>query len=136
MTLETTPYDEKPITKSEATAGQLEAVVSAYVADYEMRTEPAYAPTEWERQVIEDAIQGLLADDEFIAAFNDWQAAVRGERPGTGTDWQRRAEKAEAALREIALYTGEGPRTTPWQAIVKDITDHARAALDESQPVT
>lgn len=41
----------------------------------------------------------------------------------------KRALAAETALREITVYTGEGPRTTPWQAIVKDITDHARAAL-------
>lgn len=35
----------------------------------------------------------------------------------------------ETALKEICLYTGEGPRTTPWQAIVKDILAHAHAAL-------
>jgi hypothetical protein len=34
------------------------------------------------------------------------------------------------ALRSIAEYTGTGPATTPWQAIVKDLSDIARAALE------
>ena len=42
------------------------------------------------------------------------------------------AELVEA-LAKIAEYTGEGPSTTPWQYIVKNMSEVARAALAKAQ---
>lgn len=53
-----------------------EQILRAYVADYEMHGEDTlgqdalYIPTERERALIVDAIQGLLAEPEFIAALS------------------------------------------------------------------
>lgn len=33
------------------------------------------------------------------------------------------------ALRNIGMYTGEGPSTTPWQEIVRDVAQKARDAV-------
>lgn len=44
--------------------------ISAYVADYDFRGDDGdHTPTEGERILIEDAIMGLLADDDFLSAF-------------------------------------------------------------------
>jgi hypothetical protein len=50
--------------------------------------------------------------------------------PSTILSLIARVEQMEEALRSIADYTGTGPATTPWQAIVKDLSDIARAALE------
>jgi hypothetical protein len=42
-------------------------------------------------------------------------------------------EALRATLRSIGKYTGEGPSTTPWQDIVRDIGEQARAAM-KGQP--
>lgn len=34
-----------------------------------------------------------------------------------------------AALKEVAEYVGEGPPTTPWRDIVRDLGERARIAL-------
>ena len=53
-----------------------EQVMQDYVADYEMRGEDQdgrdaiYTPTEGERLLIIDAIRGLLAEPEFVAALS------------------------------------------------------------------
>lgn len=53
-----------------------EQVMQDYVSDYEMRGEDQdgrdaiYAPTEGERLLIIDAIRGLLAEPEFLAALS------------------------------------------------------------------
>lgn len=82
----------------------------------------------------------LLADLERVA--RDFCKDVSMDPEGTWpddvireairyiSDSDARAKRLGDALREITIYTGEGPYTTPWQAIVKDITDHARAALE------
>ncbi len=54
-----------------------------------------------------------------------------------GTDAAYIAHAANAypklieALRQVASYTGEGPNTTPWRDIVRDLGEDARAALKE-----
>jgi hypothetical protein len=56
-----------------------ERVVQDYIADYEMRGEDSlgqdasYIPTERERMLIVDAIHGLLAEPEFVAALSPSQ---------------------------------------------------------------
>ena len=44
-------------------------------------------------------------------------------------DKQARIEALEAALRDIAEYSGEGPLTTPWRDIVREVSKTANAAL-------
>lgn len=48
--------------------------LAAYLRDYEMSTDDGidYQPTEFEAVMIEDAIQGLLADHEFLGALAGW----------------------------------------------------------------
>lgn len=44
-----------------------------YVEGYEM---PDYTPNEHERALIMDAVQGLLAEPEFLRAVHAWYAAA------------------------------------------------------------
>jgi hypothetical protein len=68
-----------------------EAVTDKYVKGYEWDAgEDGYhVPTESERILIEDAIAGLLADEDFVRTFNAWQDEVmsfaRSETPAGGT---------------------------------------------------
>ncbi len=39
------------------------------------------------------------------------------------------------ALREIGAYAGDGPATTPWQDIVRDLGQIARDALEKAETV-
>jgi hypothetical protein len=53
----------------------IESTVDDYIADYEMLCEDSegregsYTPNERERDLIKDAVAGLLANDEFLSAF-------------------------------------------------------------------
>ena len=44
----------------------LSAYVGEYVEEYEFRGDTDYAPNEQERMVMQDAIEGLMADERFI----------------------------------------------------------------------
>lgn len=65
----------------------LDVAIDEHVEGYEMYgegdagREGTYTPTEYERLLIEDAIQGLLADEAFVETFNTWQDQVRKARP-------------------------------------------------------
>jgi len=65
----------------------IEAAIHAYVEDYEMVGEDeegrdgCYTPTETERDIITDAVMGLLADTDFVAAY-DRVAATPAEPVG------------------------------------------------------
>jgi hypothetical protein len=66
---------------------KIEAAIHAYVEDYEMLGEDdsgrdgCYSPTETERGLITDAIMGLLADDDFMAAL---RTPAQGEPVAAG----------------------------------------------------
>ena len=52
--------------------------ISAFCDEYEWIGDFGYhVPEEAERVLIEDAIQGLLADETFLRTFNSWQDNVR-----------------------------------------------------------
>lgn len=64
----------------------LDAVSAAkneYLSDYEMVVENEegaegyYKPTDREKMLIKDAIDGLLADEDFVVAYDAWREAVR-----------------------------------------------------------
>lgn len=57
--------------------------LSEYLRDYKMATDDGadYRPTEFEAALIEDAIQGLLADSEFMGALVGWLRLKQGTTP-------------------------------------------------------
>lgn len=62
-------------------------LVSDFVTNYEFYGEDesgrdgTYTPTEPEKHLIEDAINGLLSDEVFVATFCHWQDLVRKVAP-------------------------------------------------------
>jgi hypothetical protein len=44
----------------------IEKYLGVYLLEYQLFGEPPYIPTEREQLLIEDAIRGLLADEQFI----------------------------------------------------------------------
>jgi hypothetical protein len=71
---------------------------------------------------------------EFLNRFNDEHGKVNCTRMRKEFERLTNALTArDELLRDIAEYTGEGPHTTPWRAIVKDISDRARAILAEGE---
>ena len=60
----------------------MEAAKQAYLEEYECEGETdegarvTYYYTEFEKRLIEDAIDGLLADQKFLDAFNEWQRRI------------------------------------------------------------
>lgn len=54
--------------------------ISSYVNDYEMQGDDGcHTPNEIELALIEDAINGLLVDDDFLKTFNTWQSMIHGK---------------------------------------------------------
>lgn len=62
-----------------AALDRVQAIVGAYVEEYELDDgeNVHHIPDESERAMIEDAIQGLIADDAFVAAWDAWRDVVR-----------------------------------------------------------
>jgi len=81
-----TPVDEPQDLQGQPATGwaAVGRLVSEYVEGYEMRGDGDYTPTESERLLIEDAIHGLLADDEFLLALES--ARADSTPAGTLTD--------------------------------------------------
>lgn len=54
---------------------QVEGIVQTFVSDYELDSGDGayYMPTDNERALITDAINGLLANDDFVDALHKWQ---------------------------------------------------------------
>lgn len=54
---------------------KIEAAIDSYIEDYELMVEDDegreghHTPTELERMLIKDCVMGILADDDFLAAF-------------------------------------------------------------------
>lgn len=64
----------------EQLAGMVEDIVEEYADNYEFDAgddDGHHVPDEWELALIRDALHGLTADPEFVAAFNAWQDEVR-----------------------------------------------------------
>ncbi len=59
---------------------ELERIEAGFVESYEFDdgNGGCYRPTEKERVLIADAIAGLMADEDWLAAFDAWRDAVRG----------------------------------------------------------
>lgn len=74
-----------PQTAAPFETDRLEQIVDAYLADYEMVGEAedgrdaCYQPTDSERALIKDAILGLLADEEWDAAWGRYVAALASQ---------------------------------------------------------
>jgi hypothetical protein len=92
--------------------------------------------TAWQPTAIKAAaeLRRLHEESDLLASAADkLRALYREER----TELLRQRDQATAqrdalleALRKIGAYTGEGPTyTTPWQKIVADLGQTARAAL-------
>jgi hypothetical protein len=76
------------------------AVVNEYLDDYEMddgENSSPYVPSEHEAFLICDAVQGLLAHDEFVSTFNAWQDAVRARLAAPMLNGLTASETAETA---------------------------------------
>ncbi|OZI61593.1 hypothetical protein [Bordetella genomosp. 11] len=59
----------------------IQAAVDEYLDGYDLRTDEAcHTPTEFERFLLTDAVAGLLADDEFMAALAALAAAKQEVR--------------------------------------------------------
>ena len=74
---------------NDETRAALETVDEAmkkYLDEYELVGEDArgregtYTPTDHERMLIQDALDGLFAEEDFLAKFNHWQDLVRARR--------------------------------------------------------
>lgn len=53
-------------------------IVDRFVNEYELDDgELSHTPSEVERFLISDAIQGLLVDDDFVKAFEEWRHLVK-----------------------------------------------------------
>lgn len=53
---------------------ELQDYITDYINEYELRADEGdYTPTEHERLLIYDAIQGLLDDKEFIERWTKWR---------------------------------------------------------------
>lgn len=62
----------------------VEVAIDEYIGNYELYGEDdetgcsgIYTPTEQEIMLIEDAIQGLLSDTDFVTSFNLWQDQIK-----------------------------------------------------------
>lgn len=68
--------------------------VKEYLNGYEFRGDEAcHTPTEDERLLIEDCVQGLLADDDFLNAMREWQLESLQARNRTLTELLREARQ-------------------------------------------
>lgn len=64
----------------EELSGLVDDIVEEFADNYELEMDTdSYTPNEDELLLIRDALQGLIANPEFIAAFNAWQDEVRAE---------------------------------------------------------
>ena len=69
------------------TIEQLERFVDDYIECYELDDdEEHHEPTEHERHLIADAINGLIADDDFLALVAEHQKA-RADGPDGFDNW-------------------------------------------------
>ena len=61
---------------------RLEEVVREFLAIYEYGDGESFCitPSDDESALITDAVHGLLADDDFIEAFEHWRAQVRADK--------------------------------------------------------
>lgn len=61
---------------------KVSSIQSDYVAEYEFDDgeHQTHYPTDFETLMIEDAIIGLLANEDFVAAFIEWMLLVHGEK--------------------------------------------------------
>jgi hypothetical protein len=100
---------------------------------------------------IPDEVACVGGVSQAIYTANSVRAAIRADRaaapqpqPAQAPDLNLSCKSVQArlaaqwgyapaqvleALREIGKYTGEGPYTTPWQDIVRDCGEIARAAI-------
>lgn len=55
-------------------SSELHNYIKEYIDEYEFRADEGdYSPTEHERLIIYDAIQGLLIDNKFIKKWTKWR---------------------------------------------------------------
>ena len=74
--------DPHAIAKRRVLIEAMEEAVDGYVKGYDYDDgEHSHDLSENERIYVEDAVQGLLADDDFVRTFNAWQDAVREATP-------------------------------------------------------
>lgn len=94
--------------------------------------DPTPPPTE-PREMTDEQ---LLDEEKVRADFADLAADNRG-RVIESLEHQlsaanERLARLEAFAKSAAEYSGEGPPTTPWRDIVRDLSKEARAALSAS----
>lgn len=122
-----------------ATCKSNSAVIKDYVASYEVRADEGdYTPNDRERFLIEDAINGLLADADFVRTFNAWQGAVRRKTPPPShaqgvAAGHVRIKDIVNALESSAANTDTDPR---WLAAneLRKITQWETAAIRALHP--
>lgn len=61
----------------------------------------------------------------------EWGRAQRDISATVTSSTESKLETALTALKNIAEYTGNGPMTTPWQDIVRKISQEARSAVEK-----
>lgn len=61
---------------------KMQDILAAYLSDYELDDGEGaqYTPSEADQFMIDDAVQGLLADDAFLDALTDWRLLVRARK--------------------------------------------------------
>jgi len=65
-----------------AAASKMEEIVETYLHDYEFDDgeQHHHIPNETEQLLINDAVNGLLADETFLDALTDWRLLVRARK--------------------------------------------------------
>lgn len=90
----------------------------------------------WIRHVVNYEGSFVYSEDHYkvVAQRNaeiERLTAANGQLEAHGHEMWSEVKRLRAALKSIAEYTGEGPTTTPWQAIVREMGIEARAALQD-----
>lgn len=104
-----------------------ERVIEEYCAGYEWDAgEDGYHnPSDQERMLIEDAINGLLADDQFLLTFNAWQDKVRAAAPAPAAP----AANAELVRRVDSTYTISILASKEEQEMHQTVIDESKSKL-------
>lgn len=115
-----------------------DAVIDDYIDEYELRGEDdegrdgVYSPTESERYMIKDAIYGLLAEPEFIAALS--RAPAAGDaRDAARYRWLRNEVLVDGEVNDSLYVHVDSPEWPTRWALVGDELDTALDAAIAAQ---
>lgn len=126
-----TPHESRNL---ERNADKVNGALQEYLLGYEFRGDGGdHTPTEAERLLIEDAIQGLLVDEDFIQAF-----VTMHNQSAEGTVGQSWAKLAIAMLHELRMdYAPGALKDTDGVQAIKALRDKcAVSAIEQLSPPT